>query len=177
MGGLCSKSAGLVRTALSGSGFGCLCCPALACNTESDSSSPDLLRDLPKILSDVVALPQLVKGTLGGPDPTLPLESPPALMALPSQALPPLRTETLPPWGLSHAVLPFPQGEIVQHHGYPYEEHEVLTEDGYYLTLQRIPHGRDNPESFSLLRKAGEQASNMFCPRKYHRKLCLLQAP
>uniref|UniRef100_A0A8D2PW35 Lipase n=1 Tax=Zosterops lateralis melanops TaxID=1220523 RepID=A0A8D2PW35_ZOSLA len=62
-------------------------------------------------------------------------------------SLPPLRTETFPPWGLSHAVLPFPQGEIVQHHGYPYEEHEVLTEDGYYLTLQRIPHGRDNPET------------------------------
>uniref|UniRef100_A0A8C2TQI9 Lipase n=1 Tax=Coturnix japonica TaxID=93934 RepID=A0A8C2TQI9_COTJA len=38
-------------------------------------------------------------------------------------------------------------GEIVRYHGYPYEEHEVVTEDGYYLTLQRIPHGRDNSES------------------------------
>ncbi|NXX86636.1 LIPM Lipase, partial [Urocolius indicus] len=35
--------------------------------------------------------------------------------------------------------------QIVRYHGYPYEEHEVVTDDGYYLTMQRIPHGRDNP--------------------------------
>uniref|UniRef100_A0A8B9DCS8 Lipase n=1 Tax=Anser cygnoides TaxID=8845 RepID=A0A8B9DCS8_ANSCY len=35
-------------------------------------------------------------------------------------------------------------GEIVRYHGYPYEEHEIVTDDGYYLTMQRIPHGRDN---------------------------------
>ncbi|KFV85556.1 Lipase member M, partial [Struthio camelus australis] len=45
-------------------------------------------------------------------------------------------------------------GEIVRYHGYPYEEHEVVTDDGYYLIVQRIPHGRDNlgtPKTVVLL--------------------------
>jgi len=29
--------------------------------------------------------------------------------------------------------------EIVEHHGYLFESHEVITEDGYILTLHRIP--------------------------------------
>jgi hypothetical protein len=31
--------------------------------------------------------------------------------------------------------------QIVRKHGYPIEEHEVITEDGYILTNFRIPHG------------------------------------
>ncbi|KAG8230457.1 hypothetical protein J437_LFUL009946, partial [Ladona fulva] len=38
-------------------------------------------------------------------------------------------------------VLPFPQPELIAHYGYPVEIHEVVTEDGYYLTMHRIPHG------------------------------------
>eukprot|EP00076_Gallus_gallus_P015204 XP_015134186.1 lipase member M-like [Gallus gallus] len=54
-------------------------------------------------------------------------------------------------------------GEIVRYHGYPYEEHEVVTEDGYYLTLQRIPHGRDNSGSMSASHEAETPGSSMFC--------------
>ncbi|GMT12078.1 hypothetical protein PFISCL1PPCAC_3375, partial [Pristionchus fissidentatus] len=31
--------------------------------------------------------------------------------------------------------------EIIQYHGYPAEEHQTTTQDGYILTMHRIPHG------------------------------------
>ncbi|XP_013190839.2 lipase 1 [Amyelois transitella] len=34
--------------------------------------------------------------------------------------------------------------ELVRKYNYPFEQHTVTTEDGYILTLHRIPHGRDD---------------------------------
>uniref|UniRef100_A0A8B9CUJ7 AB hydrolase-1 domain-containing protein n=1 Tax=Anser brachyrhynchus TaxID=132585 RepID=A0A8B9CUJ7_9AVES len=37
------------------------------------------------------------------------------------------------------------KNQMICYRGYPSEEYEVLTRDGYYVRLNRIPHGREKP--------------------------------
>ncbi|KAJ3658393.1 hypothetical protein Zmor_010133 [Zophobas morio] len=37
--------------------------------------------------------------------------------------------------------------EMIENHGYPCENHYITTEDGYILTYQRIPHGKNDDGS------------------------------
>ncbi|NWX92944.1 LICH hydrolase, partial [Nothoprocta ornata] len=41
----------------------------------------------------------------------------------------------------------FSQSQMICYHGYPSVEYKVLTRDGYYLGLNRIPHGREGPRN------------------------------
>uniref|UniRef100_A0A669QNQ0 Lipase n=1 Tax=Phasianus colchicus TaxID=9054 RepID=A0A669QNQ0_PHACC len=41
----------------------------------------------------------------------------------------------------------FSQSQVICYRMYPSEEYEILTRDGYYVKLNRIPHGREYPRN------------------------------
>uniref|UniRef100_A0A8B9PHT0 Lipase n=1 Tax=Apteryx owenii TaxID=8824 RepID=A0A8B9PHT0_APTOW len=45
--------------------------------------------------------------------------------------------------------------QMIRYRGYPSEEYEVLTHDGYYVRLNRIPHGRENPGNRAVFLQHG----------------------
>ncbi|XP_064488561.1 gastric triacylglycerol lipase-like [Ornithodoros turicata] len=44
-----------------------------------------------------------------------------------------------------HHDTPFSQSELISSKGYPVEDYEVTTTDGFVLKIQRIPHGKEDP--------------------------------
>jgi len=54
--------------------------------------------------------------------------------------------------GISAKIVPLPEEsmnvtQMIHYNGYPAEEYNVITDDGYILTIQRIPHGRQETYS------------------------------
>jgi lysosomal acid lipase/cholesteryl ester hydrolase len=43
-------------------------------------------------------------------------------------------------------LISFLQPKLIAKYGYPVENHKVITEDGYVLTIHRIPHGKNEVE-------------------------------
>nr|CAD7395147.1 unnamed protein product [Timema poppensis] len=53
---------------------------------------------------------------------------------------------TVRPPRMERPTLMMTTPELISRHGYTCEEHDVVTEDGYILTLYRIPSGRAQPK-------------------------------
>nr|CAD7440684.1 unnamed protein product [Timema bartmani] len=71
------------------------------------------------------------------------------LLTITTEALLAIESEhvmTVRPPRMERPTLMMTTPELISRHGYPCEEHDVVTEDGYILTLYRIPSGRAQPK-------------------------------
>ncbi|KAG8336165.1 hypothetical protein J6590_050365 [Homalodisca vitripennis] len=55
-------------------------------------------------------------------------------------------SERVPGGLLGNNDNPIPIEEYISQHGYPVEDHNITTQDGYILTYHRIPHGKSGPQ-------------------------------
>ncbi|GFO02255.1 lipase, partial [Plakobranchus ocellatus] len=83
--------------------------------------------------------------------------------------------------GRDPARLDMTAKELITSRGYPCEEHEVTTKDGYILTLQRIQHGRQNkeyngPRPVALLNHGALASATSFVVNRANESLAFLLA-